>query len=118
MWEFIASASVWLGAAIFLSCVILLIIHFITLHDFEDHLRTSHPALWKELGRPHVIKNNTPKNAMRTVKYIHSKKWMELDDEKAEELAKSAANQRLTYGILMLALSGIVLLGVYADLQA
>lgn len=47
---------------------------------FLTRLRVQHPEEWESLGRPTLIRNNSPENSMLTAKYILQAKFRHLDD--------------------------------------
>jgi hypothetical protein len=49
---------------------------------FLRFLRTHHPALWRELGEPGVIRNNNPRITMNIARYLFSRSYRGLQDRR------------------------------------
>lgn len=64
-----------IGIAMFAFCII-------AASALNHFIRTRHPALWDELGRPGMIKNNTPETSWRISQYVLGRKYRDLSDKR------------------------------------
>ena len=43
-------------------------------------LKNAHGRVWEELGRPHIIFNNTPSHTFRWMRFLRKREYKSLDD--------------------------------------
>ncbi|RJQ49598.1 MAG: hypothetical protein C4538_02015 [Nitrospiraceae bacterium] len=87
---------------IFLTIVIAGIVGLIITHKFFLILKEKHLETWNELGKPTLFFNNSIKNNLLVVKFLKTKKYLELHDSLLTKKSQLLWKYYIVYLILFI----------------
>lgn len=88
---------------------ILLALNLYLRSKFLKLLRESHEEVWKELGSPSLVKNNSFENGVATLRFIWEHGHRKLNDPALNQLARMERKLHIIQGVvLFIALSLMV----------
>ena len=90
--------------------LILVVLWNLLLHRLLHCLRTDHEHTYEELGRPHVIMNNTIRTALATVKFIIGEGAGKVGDPHVVRLARSM--KRIFLGTIVVLVLALVMIAL------
>lgn len=65
-------------------------------------LRESHEEVWKELGSPSLVQNNSFENGVATLRFIWKRGHRELNDSSLDQLARTERMLHVIQGVVLL----------------
>ncbi|ATX80711.1 hypothetical protein Ga0123461_2310 [Mariprofundus aestuarium] len=103
--EFIEAVILLLGMVGIPGAIISILMSNYYAKKTMDRLREVSPEAYAELGKPSLFLNNTIRNMSKFFKWLHARKYKELNDESLTLMASNALKSRLAAAICMGAFS-------------
>jgi len=96
----------------FILAIVLIAVYLFVTYRIERLLERSHPAVWHELGRPHLLSNNSISTNRRFIRFMKGGDCVCAGDEKFRALARSWQYLRRLVVIVFLLMAFFVLVDV------
>jgi len=93
------------GLALFGAMFALVVIGFALHHRLFSHLQSAHPEQYERLGSPTLFLNNNISNGLKTMRFLWSRRYRDLDDPKLTRVCRSVMVISVIYFIIF---SGLV----------
>lgn len=72
-----------LGTTIFALAFLAVGVQFVILRHFVVILRSEETEVWRDLGEPHLFRNNTPQNAVALMGFLIRRRYRNLESPRA-----------------------------------
>lgn len=82
--------------------VILIPIYLFALQSVNKYLECMHHSLWVDLGRPHILLNNSMVNSVRVIRFLIERQFLDVNDEVLTRKAQFALLMFILCSFLML----------------